>query len=220
MRVSKVWDHIYGPTNKALQIPKLQIHFRAEETDQKETKLGDFHTFQHFSDGLGGTNHPSLGGSQWGWCRWGRTKLTPFFCFLRFSSLFFVLLRFSITLLEDKSKQNIIYCKNVEFHSDPVCTDPVQNFPTRDELGPLPGTNRTEWRFYCGIKQKTAGDGSQFVSGRGPVCPRDGSCLSQGPSRPKCLCLMFFFLPESRTQGCPHRNACLKPFLSKRGFTQ
>ena len=23
-----------------------------------------------------------------------------------------------------------IYCKNGEFHSDPVCTDPVQNFPT------------------------------------------------------------------------------------------
>ena len=22
------------------------------------------------------------------------------------------------------------YCKNGEFHSDPVCTDPVQNFPT------------------------------------------------------------------------------------------
>ena len=22
-----------------------------------------------------------------------------------------------------------IYCKNGEFHSDPVCTDPVQNFP-------------------------------------------------------------------------------------------
>ena len=41
-------------------------------------------------------------------------------------------------------------------------------------------------------------DGSQFVPGRGPVCPRDGLCLSQTPSRPKCLCLLVFFLPDSR----------------------
>ena len=26
-----------------------------------------------------------------------------------------------------------IYCKNGEFHSDPLCTDPVQNFPTFPE---------------------------------------------------------------------------------------
>ena len=37
-------------------------------------------------------------------------------------------------------------------------------------------------------------DGCQFVPGRGPVCPRDGSCLSRIPSRPKSLCLLFFFL--------------------------
>ena len=28
-----------------------------------------------------------------------------------------------------------IYCKNGEFHSDPVCTDPVQNFPRNFEKG-------------------------------------------------------------------------------------
>ena len=55
-----------------------------------------------------------------------------FFVFFRFSSFFFVFLRFSSLffafLLEDKGEQ-LIYCKNWEFHSDPVCTDPVRNFP-------------------------------------------------------------------------------------------
>ena len=27
----------------------------------------------------------------------------------------------------------------------------------RDKPGPVPGTDGTKWRFYCGIKQKTAG---------------------------------------------------------------
>ena len=39
-------------------------------------------------------------------------------------------------------------------------------------------------------------DRSQFFPGRGPVCPRDGSCLSRTLSLPKCLCLLVFFLPE------------------------
>ena len=41
------------------------------------------------------------------------------------------------------------------------------------------------------------GEGSHFVSGRGPICPKDGSCLSRTPSRRKCLCLLVFFLPET-----------------------
>ena len=48
-----------------------------------------------------------------------------FFVFLRFSSFFFAFLRF---VLEERVGD----CKllqNGEFHSDPVCTDPVQNFP-------------------------------------------------------------------------------------------
>ena len=51
---------------------------------------------------------------------------THFFAFL---SLFFVFLRFSLLLLKDKGKQEQFTAKNGEFHSDPVCTDPVQNFP-------------------------------------------------------------------------------------------
>ena len=41
-----------------------------------------------------------------------------------------------------------IYCKNGEFHSDPVCTDPVQNFPVhsgwpRNQAGTGTGTDGT-----------------------------------------------------------------------------
>ena len=46
-----------------------------------------------------------------------------FFAFLRFSSLF-------SSSAKGQGQTTAIYCKNGEFHSDPVCTDPVQNFPT------------------------------------------------------------------------------------------
>ena len=82
------------------------------------------------------------GGSWWGWCRWSRRDFPSFFFFFRhffflafrrfffffFLRFFFVFLRFSLVLLEDKGNA-AIYCKNGEFHSDPVCTDPIQNFP-------------------------------------------------------------------------------------------
>ena len=56
----------------------------------------------------------------------------PFFSvFLRF---LFVLFVFFFSLLSysprGKGQTTAIYCKNGEFHSDPVCTHPVQNFPT------------------------------------------------------------------------------------------
>ena len=50
---------------------------------------------------------------------------------------------------------------------------------------------------------------SRFVPGRGPVCPRDGSCLSWIPSHPQCLCLLVFSCPNATrdrwatNQGCP-----------------
>ena len=73
----------------------------------------------------------------------------------------------------------------------------------------VPGTNGTKWRFYCGIKQQTAGlsqGRAQFVPGTGPFCPRDGSCLSRRPSRPKCLCLLVLFWGENLTRGFPNRG--------------
>ena len=48
-----------------------------------------------------------------------------FFVFF-FFSFFFVFLRFSASA---QGQTTAIYCKNGEFHSDPVCTDPVRNFP-------------------------------------------------------------------------------------------
>ena len=53
------------------------------------------------------------------------------FVFLRFSLFFqvffFVFLRFSSSL-RAQGETTAIYCKNGNFHSDPVCTDPVQSF--------------------------------------------------------------------------------------------
>ena len=54
-----------------------------------------------------------------------------FFCAFVFRLFFLAFLRFSPTLLEDKGNQLQFYCKMGNlFHSDPVCTNPVQNFPT------------------------------------------------------------------------------------------
>ena len=85
-----------------------------------------------------------LGGSSWGWCRWGWRDFPPFFpfffssLFLSFSSFsslfshffcsfFFEFLLFSYLL--GKEQTTATYWENGEFHSDPVCTNPVQNFP-------------------------------------------------------------------------------------------
>ena len=62
----------------------------------------------------------------------GVRGIFPFFrfsaFFLCFSSLFLLLVRFSPVLL-GQEQTTAIYWENGEFHSDPVCTDPVQNFP-------------------------------------------------------------------------------------------
>ena len=53
--------------------------------------------------------------------------------FFRFSSLFFAFLRFSsfLPILLEQGQTTAIYWENGEFHSDPVCTDPVRNFPKK-----------------------------------------------------------------------------------------
>ena len=48
---------------------------------------------------------------------------------------------------------------------------------SQDEPSPVPGTNGTKWRFYCGIQQKTAGLSQGWV----PLCPRAGSLFVPGP---------------------------------------
>ena len=56
-----------------------------------------------------------------------------FYAFFAFLRIFVAFLRFSSLFSSSPKGQGqttAIYCKNGEFHSDPVCTDPVQNFPT------------------------------------------------------------------------------------------
>ena len=62
-----------------------------------------------------------------------------FFVFLHFSSFFIVFLRFS-PILPGKEQTTAVYWENGEFHSDPVCTDPVQNFPINLGGGPPANT--------------------------------------------------------------------------------
>ena len=64
-----------------------------------------------------------------------------FFDFFRFSSLFFAFLRFFFIFLRFSSfffvfrlfvwnkRERLQFWEDGEFHSDPVCTDPVRNFP-------------------------------------------------------------------------------------------
>ena len=54
-----------------------------------------------------------------------------FYAFLRFSSLF-------SSSPEGQGQTTAMYYKNGEFHSDPVCTAPVQNFPKRGCISPRP----------------------------------------------------------------------------------
>ena len=56
----------------------------------------------------------------------------PFFYafFLFFYAFFPFFYAFFSASPKGQGQTTAIYCKNGEFHSDPVCTDPVQNFPT------------------------------------------------------------------------------------------
>ena len=71
----------------------------------------------------------------------------------------------------------------------------------RDETPPVPGQTEQNGDFAVESKRKWSvrpRDGSRFVPRTGPVCQKDGSCLSRTPSRPKCLCLIFFWGGVSR----------------------
>ena len=68
----------------------------------------------------------------WGWFLTGWREFPffslVFFCFLRFASLISFFLVIPLILL-GQGQTTAIYRKNGEFHSDPVCTDPVLNHP-------------------------------------------------------------------------------------------
>ena len=50
--------------------------------------------------------------------------------------LFYAFFPFFFASPKGQGQTTAIYCKNGEFHSDPVCTDPVPNFPIRELLLP------------------------------------------------------------------------------------
>ena len=95
-----------------------------------------------------------------------------------FSSLFFVfvfLFLFSsilgfffafLLILLGQEQTTAIYWKNGEFHSDPVCTDPVENFPSRH-------CNATKTRGTA-TKHAWRACGAVFVLGAVMSCLRRG----------------------------------------------
>ena len=83
-----------------------------------------------------------------GFGRWGRSDFPLFLrifpLFYAFFPFFYAFSPFSLLFSASPKGQGqttAIYCKNGEFQSDPVCTDPVQNFPTRT---PPPRENITK----------------------------------------------------------------------------
>ena len=59
------------------------------------------------------------------------TQFSPFSTqFSPFSAHFSPFFTHLSASTKGQGQTTAIYCKNGEFHSDPVCTDPVQNFPT------------------------------------------------------------------------------------------
>ena len=69
----------------------------------------------------------------------------------------------------------------------------------RDKMVILRGIQKR----MAGLSQVCQWDGSRFVPGTGPVCSRDGSCLSRTPtpSRPNCFMFIGFV-------SCPNFAHC------------
>ena len=102
-----------------------------------------------------------------------------------FSSLFCAFLRFfcgnlpfSALFALEKGEITAIYWKNGEFHSDPVCTDPVENFPSKVFLRPPSGHGRPRLRVrdvraknFIFLRSERWGE-RLFGPGRPPGCPR------------------------------------------------
>ena len=84
--------------------------------------------------------------------------------------------------------------------SRPAGSQPLWDNRPRDEAPPVPGTNGTKWRFYCGIQQKrpvVPGTGPSlsrgwvpFIPGTVPVCP------GHRPAQ-NVYVYWFFFLSEN-----------------------
>ena len=103
----------------------------------------------------------------------------------------------------------------------PINRKHINIFPTalagqssRGRTPPVPGTNGTKWRFYCGIKQRKAG----LSQGRGPILSRGGVPFVPG-TVPVCpghrpaenvYVSWFFSCPKLTTSGASE-NEILTP---------
>ena len=79
---------------------------------------------------------------------------------------------------------------------------PVAGQSSRDEPHPSQRQTGQNTKFTVAANCPTY---CQYVTRTvvtGPVCPKDGSGLSQTPSRPRCLCLLVFSCPM-KCRSCP-----------------
>ena len=91
-----------------------------------------------------------------------------------------------------------------------------KHFSRRPLRGNRPGTNphpsqgqtgqNGDFTVELNRKRLVSGTGPSLSRGGVPFVPRDGSCLSRPPSRPKCLCLLVFFLSDWNL-GHPKRRS-------------
>ena len=81
----------------------------------------------------------------------GVGRIFPFFySFLRFSSLFFVFLRFSLILLEDRGKRLQFTAKMGNFTPTPSAPTPCKTSRTHA----AEGEKQQDWQYHCGRKEK------------------------------------------------------------------
>ena len=85
--------------------------------------------------------------------------------------------------------------KTHKYFSDGPCGTIVPRTNPHPSQGQM-GQNRDFTVEFNRKRPVCPRDVSQFVPGTGPILSQDGSCLSRTPSRPKCLCLFVFCLPD------------------------
>ena len=136
-----------------------------------------------------------LGGSSWGWCRWGRSdfplflRIFPFFyAFSSFSAHFSPFSSLFSASPKGQGQTTAIYCKKGEFHSDPVCKDPVQNFPNLVDSGCARSDFYTEdlgrpAEFSKFGPWRVANGAAPYRSAKPPHTPRESARRGAGQKR-------------------------------------
>ena len=89
-----------------------------------------------------------------------------------------------------------------------VCSEGVP----RTKTNPVRPKNK---RDKMANSQCNSTENGRFVPRTGPVCPKCGSRLSLTPSRPRCLHLLVFFLPEEIGFSCRQTIGVQKLWVQK-----